>query len=268
MITEIILATTKHIPAVIPHLRGRAGLVYCEHKSLQRDANEPLRAEKEKDEERVRRVIMRRFRRQMEKIANDIHINHNKTIMAGGVFVDDDGSEAGELIKIVYNAILTGVAFNELNIGFALADGSVNEPALLFSQRYVTEWLKSLDETSEKAVRAALSTFISQPGATLGDVMKILEAAGFNETRAMRIAITEITRVYAEANQIYGFALKQLYPNYKVTKEWFTNVDDRVCPICKPLDGKRIDINESFKGIGNPPAHVNCSCWTAVTVKI
>lgn len=264
MIDEIIITVTKRLPAVVPHLRGRAGLLYCERKSMARDKREPLLDRKEKDENKLRLAIMRRFRRQLNAIEADL--KRTKTIVSPGVFVPDDGEEYTELVRLMYNAILAGVAYNETEIGFALGDGSVNRPALEYSQKYVTQWLRDLDEVSSKAVRDALSVFISQPGASLGDVMNILQAGGFSEQRAQRIAVTEITRVFAEANQIYANALASQYPEFKVQKQFFTNVDDRVCPVCAPLDGKTADYNDEF-AMPNPPLHVNCRCWTAVTVK-
>jgi SPP1 gp7 family putative phage head morphogenesis protein len=231
---------------------------------MARDRREPLLDRKEADENKMRLAIMRRFRRQLAGIEADIQ--RTKTIVTNGVFVPDDGEEVTELVRLMYNSILAGVAYNETEIGFALADGSVNRPALEYSQRYVTQWLKDLDEVSSRAVRDALSLFISQPGSSLGDVMNILRSGGFSEQRAQRIAVTEITRVYAEANQIYAQALAAQYPEFKVQKRFFTNVDDRVCPVCAPLDGKVADYNDEFE-IPNPPLHVNCRCWTAITVK-
>lgn len=230
---------------------------------MARDRREPLLDRKEADENKLRLAIMRRFRRQLAGVESDIR--RNKSVIANGVFVPDNGDEVTEMVRLMYNAILAGVAYNEIEIGFALGDGSINQPALEYAKTYVTKWLSELDEVSSKAVRDALGLFISQPGANLGDVMSVLQAGGFSEQRAQRIAVTEITRVYAEANQIYANALAAQYPEFKIKKRYFTNVDDRVCPVCAPLDGKVADYDDEF-AIPNPPLHVNCRCWTAVTV--
>jgi hypothetical protein len=57
---------------------------------------------------------------------------------------------------------------------------------------------------------------------------------------------------------------------------WFTQADDRVCPVCGPLHRKIVDLWElvlsntdspgraaalqSIRANGGPPAHVNCRC--------
>lgn len=44
---------------------------------------------------------------------------------------------------------------------------------------------------------------------------------------------------------------------------WRTSGDERVCPICGPLNGKRK--SEGWSGVtGPPPAHVNCRCWVTL----
>jgi SPP1 gp7 family putative phage head morphogenesis protein len=83
------------------------------------------------------------------------------------------------------------------------------------------------------------------------------------------IATTEITRAYAEANQIAGEALAKEFEGVPVVKIWYTNEDDKVCPICGEFDGKEIPIDESFgEGVKNPPAHPNCRCWTTTSTRI
>jgi SPP1 gp7 family putative phage head morphogenesis protein len=92
----------------------------------------------------------------------------------------------------------------------------------------------------------------------------------FGEARAERIAVTEVTRTYASGN------LAAWKSTGLVTgKMWATAEDEKVCPICGPLDGKVVEIDGDFTpdeipaDWGNPsdfvytqpPAHVNCRCW-------
>lgn len=46
-----------------------------------------------------------------------------------------------------------------------------------------------------------------------------------------------------------------------VELKWVTSRDERVCPICKPLDGKVVNINAGFGNVRYPPAHINCRCF-------
>ena len=48
-------------------------------------------------------------------------------------------------------------------------------------------------------------------------------------------------------------------------REWVTASDEKVCPVCKPMDGQRRGLNEFFTtGEGDlitaPPTHVTCRC--------
>jgi hypothetical protein len=78
------------------------------------------------------------------------------------------------------------------------------------------------------------------------------------------IAVTEVTRSYAEGNQI---AWKE--SGVVEGKEWNTANDEIVarCPICWPLHGVVIPIGEEFDGgFDGPPAHPRCRCWITPVV--
>jgi hypothetical protein len=52
--------------------------------------------------------------------------------------------------------------------------------------------------------------------------------------------------------------------NKKAQKLWITAKDERVCPVCGPLHGKKVGINERFMtkegGFWSPGLHPNCRC--------
>lgn len=102
-----------------------------------------------------------------------------------------------------------------------------------------------------------------------------------NDTRAVAIARTETLK----AN---NYATLEAYKqsNVVVGKQWYTAVDERVCPMCGPLHGKVVGLSKDFfnKGesqvgsdgqtyavdyedIGAPPRHTNCRC-TLIPVTI
>jgi len=47
-------------------------------------------------------------------------------------------------------------------------------------------------------------------------------------------------------------------------KEWIVTPDDRLCPICAPLDGAQTEINRTFDGGLEPPAHTLCRCTVGI----
>lgn len=265
-----IRAVVKAYPSVVPYLVGAAARVYCEHKAVERDPDEPGYNEKVDWQEKLQRLILKRLTRQLEQIEQGLQEQYGeKAINTNGLFVDDEGEEYAELIKLFLEGLISGVGLTEAEIGIYLADGSVNARALEAARTYVTDWLEQLDETSRDAVRDAVETFVREPGTTVGDMVDMLSET-FGEARSWRIATTETTRVYAQADDLYAQEMAQQYPDMTVTKQWWTNNDDRVCPICGPLHGREVGINEPFdpaNGIESPPAHVNCRCWRSTTVR-
>jgi len=47
---------------------------------------------------------------------------------------------------------------------------------------------------------------------------------------------------------------------------WYTQADERVCPVCAPLHGKKQDVWEQQFPSG-PPAHVRCRCGLEAKAK-
>lgn len=86
--------------------------------------------------------------------------------------------------------------------------------------------------------------------------MIIDEAKGITEARAKTIVLTETANamsvVQREVALRYGV-------DYLI---WNTSEDEKVCPICLPLDNKKSKIDGTFEGGYNgPPAHPNCRCF-------
>ncbi len=83
----------------------------------------------------------------------------------------------------------------------------------------------------------------------------------FGATRAKRIAVTETTRIFVEANRAVNDG-NPVIIGYQV----LTAADERVCPVCGPLHGAHRDKAARFYrhptmgDIAGPPFHVNCRC--------
>lgn len=79
--------------------------------------------------------------------------------------------------------------------------------------------------------------------------------------RAFLIARTEIIHAHAEG-QLDAFE-KLGVLELGIRAEWVTAGDDRVCPLCAPLEGKTFTVKEAR---GMIPRHPNCRCsWTPST---
>ena len=128
---------------------------------------------------------------------------------------------------------------------------------------YVPGLIKEIDDTTLKIIQKAIEASRVTPGMTVQDIAAMVEPA-VGKTRAAAIAITETTRAASQATVEYQGYLAQR--GITMERVWNTDADDRVCPICGPLNGKTEDTwGNEFPG--GPPAHVNCRCDTGLRVK-
>jgi SPP1 gp7 family putative phage head morphogenesis protein len=235
-----------------------------------RDRREPGRLRKEKAEEFLIATLMYYWRRQSKRIREIFELYAPSRKMAPPLYAfddlfDDDEMEAG-LIRALIRAVQDGVGLFGEMVNIGLDYTLINVEALGWSLGYGYDLVRGINATTRTALREAISAFVETPGFRIRDVMDMLP---FSESRAQTVAVTEITRAYATANEIAGKQLKKEFPDVRVIKTWFTNNDDRVCQICAPLDGKEVDIDKEFTGgIDKPPAHVNCRCWMITTTRL
>jgi SPP1 gp7 family putative phage head morphogenesis protein len=126
----------------------------------------------------------------------------------------------------------------------------VNTDAADWARAHAGDLVGQLNETTATALRAALGEYITN-GLTFRDLLGELEPL-FGADRARRIAVTETTRAYAQGN-IAAWKRSGVI----TMMEWHTANDERVCPVCAPLEGQQFPVD----GGQAPPAHVSCRCW-------
>lgn len=228
-----------------------------------RDPSEPARLRKARFDRQLKELLARHFDQQRADITRYLE-------MGGRLPVPDyllnDPQAQAEITKLLLDAAKDGILEVTNQTGLGFDNTLTNKDAATWAARYAGELIKDIDKTTLATVQSAISDFADKPGFTIGDVIAQLP---FDEARSERIAVTEITRAYAESNQIAGEQIAKEFEGVPVVKVWFTNNDDRVCPVCGPLNGKEVDIKSEFaSGIINPPAHPNCRCWTTTTTKI
>ncbi len=80
----------------------------------------------------------------------------------------------------------------------------------------------------------------------------------FGKARAKRAAVTETTRAIVTGEEIAADRVEAEL-GWHLVRIWQTERDERVCPVCGPLQGKP----QSYYGprVGAPPAHYQCRCW-------
>lgn len=76
-----------------------------------------------------------------------------------------------------------------------------------------------------------------------------------------------------EASMIAGGTTYDIYKKSGVVAlKWVTSQDERVCPICQPINNQIVNINGIFNNnLGNmgkyPPIHINCRCFVVPEIR-
>jgi SPP1 gp7 family putative phage head morphogenesis protein len=128
-----------------------------------------------------------------------------------------------------------------------------------WAQAHAGQLIRDVTETTVRGVRQATARWIEnkEPLQALIDDLGPL----FDPQRARLIAATEVTRAYFEGNVT---AWRE--SSVVAAMEWRTSQDERVCPVCGPLHGRRVPMGNAFEGGLLPPAHPNCRCWAVPVV--
>ena len=156
------------------------------------------------------------------------------------------------------------------NIKVAIADNDTPIDTEVYTT-YAQDWARSytfdkltseLTDTTIKNLRRMVSKMASDPTLTSAAVSAGLFPT-FSPYRVAMIATTEVTRASAAAINGYTDILTQY--GEKVVRRWSTEVNEKVCPICRPLDNKKEKVwLEQFPY--GPPAHPWCGCSIGVEV--
>lgn len=140
-------------------------------------------------------------------------------------------------------------------VGIGFDWGLANQHAADWASRHSGELIRGINRTTQGRVQTAVSDFFENAD-TLPDLRRELTPI-FGERRAQTIAQTETTQAAAEGAEI-GFRASGVVEKWT----WATAADERVCPICAPLEGVTVNVGDEFApGIKKPYAHVNCRCW-------
>lgn len=140
-------------------------------------------------------------------------------------------------------------------VGLGFDWGLANQHAADWAIRHSGELIRGINRTTQARVQTAVNDFFENAD-TLPDLQRELTPI-FGERRAQTIAQTETTQAAAEGAEV-------AYRASGVVEKWTwaTAADERVCPICAPLEGVTVNMGDEFApGITKPYAHVNCRCW-------
>jgi hypothetical protein len=268
-----------------------------------RDTREPGKDEKEKSEQALYKLIGKIWKAQLARINE--HVRYYvpvermaaKTSSSALVSAKANPSQAdlafiermldrefweledelvrGQLIELLSQMADRGVdlngEFTRIQLKLELDTTLTNAKASKWARKYAGTLARNINQTTRDVIKQRVSNWIETPGATMKD---LVDALPFNEKRAWKIAVTEVTQAYGEGERLYTQSLQNAYPTLKLVRVWYTNNDDKVCPICSQLDGKAIPIDGGWgqngendpEGLQGVPAHPGCRCWTGRNV--
>jgi SPP1 gp7 family putative phage head morphogenesis protein len=139
-------------------------------------------------------------------------------------------------------------------IDWQLANNAAADWAVEYGRTLSGLLLKTTNERIQKEVAA----FIRGEGELKDLIERVRGGHLYSFSRAQTIAVTEVTRAYAQGNMA-------AWRESGVTqgKEWSTAEDELVCPLCGPLADVVVDLDADFPNGGGsgPPRHTRCRCW-------
>ena len=138
------------------------------------------------------------------------------------------------------------------------------QAAIDWADRHAAELITAITETSRERINNAVAELLETGD---WDELKdeILDAVGDSE-RARLIARNEpMIAVHEGQREAWDQAVEEGLMTGDEEREWIVVGDEKVCPICNGLDGKRAKLGQSYIGddgeaYEGPPAHVSCRC--------
>jgi hypothetical protein len=242
----------------------------------QRDAREPGRRQKIMFENKFYRATKAYFARLAAKAQRRLELHDifypRKAIdldsYIGTDFFDDEEFDA-DVIRLLLQGVGEGAALFSQEIGIPLDYSGINKKVLAWAKKHAGRLVKDVDAATRPILKDAINLYVSTPGFNLQDLMDMLTKAPIaplTPERALRIGVTETTRVFAKGAQLGAEQLKAEHPDVLVTMIWYTDNDDRVCDLCGPLHDTEVEYGGTFYDPkppyedGFPPRHVNCRC--------
>jgi len=125
-----------------------------------------------------------------------------------------------------------------------------------FIRRNVNNLIPTINQTTAKELSKKLEE-AREGFLTIEETFDFL-----NEYMEMRAEQRAEIITQNESSLVANATQNDVYQKSGVVElRWVTSRDERVCPICRPLDGKVVNINAGFGNVRYPPAHINCRCF-------
>ena len=171
------------------------------------------------------------------------------------------GNEMIDMTKAVIDAItmltVTGGQFGELTYNMTLGTNSLSDWVLESARTQTATLVSQVTDTNRKLISEAIKQSMARgedKAATMARIGKVIS----NPVRAEMIAHTESVNAYQGGLLGFGRETGAKQKTYEALAG--------ACPVCSPLDGETVDIDDTFSnGVDRPPSHPRCRCTTWLT---
>jgi len=212
-----------------------------------------------KDQRKVAAVVSRLFKKYGPKIKSAAGNGRVDYATTSQLFSALAQKLEPELRSIYIKNIKVAIAANDSPIDTEVYTTAAQDWARSYTFDKLTG---QLTDATIKNLQRMVSKMASDPTLTSAAVSAGLFPT-FSPYRVAMIATTEVTRAAAAAINGYTDILTQY--GEEVVRRWSTEVNEKVCFICRPLDNKKEKVWIAQFPDG-PPAHPWCGCSIGVEV--
>ena len=161
---------------------------------------------------------------------------------------------AKALLPFIVALVTEGAETGLTAIGVTFDAAAFNVIAERYAATYTYELVKQINDASRDYLQGAITDWVRSGEHLNALIGQITDSGMFGAVRSQMIATTEATRMFAEGN-LAGWRESGVVSG----KRWNTAADELVCPICAPLEGQVVGLDDPFGDeFSDPPAHVNC----------
>lgn len=164
-------------------------------------------------------------------------------------------AKLSQLLRPALEEVFLDMVRQAMDVYAALDETVINERAARWASQYTNELITGMVSNRQSELRRAVAAFYEEK-LTIGELRDRLVRAGYSARHAEKLAITETTRAASAGEAAYVDELRRTH-GVRMRAFWVTNRDDRVCPICSPLDGTEQGVKWSLL----PPVHARCRCY-------
>ncbi len=225
-------------------------------------------------EARLQAALEITFQRLRERVMAAVEIHTRLTIT---FWEQEEGRLAALLTPLLRDGLMLGVEAEQRHF---LEQGITTNV-----QPHVQRTVEHLGHTLARQIIDTLADRANHLINTWSDSNKpidaldaVLQTAVLSRSYAEMVAATETTRAITAGQLLIWRAMRPPAkfapvmtppdaPAFVVGKRWRVRRDEHVCPICEPLNGKVVGLDEKFERpdinlvVDAPPAHPRCRCY-------